>query len=197
MARAAPVAAQPAAGAGLPATGAWTQQKFLFSLLGFQSRYSCYALRDYVKRILLALGARAQDLDVHAVDCGLRHPPSVAASFWQLRPLAADSARRSGRIVVPVHWQEVTVPFVSPGHGQPDLSGCELAHEVVQRVMPYFVVRGARFDPDCVENRPLLLPLALRAQVLAEGPAAVRAAPSEVAQELPQPQPQPRPKPSP
>ena len=178
-----PVAAQGAPAAPHGDTGAWTQQKFIFSLLGFQSRYSCFALRDYVKRVLLALGARAQDLDVHPVACGLPGPPSVAASFWQLRPLAAaDAARHGGRSVVPVHWEEVLVPFATPGHVNPDLSGCELAHQVAQRVIPYFVVRAVRFDPDCVEHRPVSLPFTLHAQVLALG-APAEATSSRLAQE--------------
>jgi hypothetical protein len=62
-------------------TAAWTQQKFDFTALGFQSRYSCFGLTDYIKRILLELGARKDDLVVGEVGCGFGTPPSVRANF--------------------------------------------------------------------------------------------------------------------
>jgi|HubBroStandDraft_1064217.scaffolds.fasta_scaffold324798_1 hypothetical protein len=154
-------------------TAAWTQQKFGFTVLGFQSRYTCFGLSDYIERILLKLGARKEDLVVGELGCDFAPPPSVRASFWQLRPLSPNTAHHSSGAVQPVqaHWEEVRVSFDDAGQGGPDLSGCELAHQAIERIMPYFVVRNARFDPDCREHSSTPGRYALRAEVLLPGAA--------------------------
>jgi hypothetical protein len=152
-------------------TAAWTQQKFGFTVLGFQSRYTCFGLSDYIKRILLKLGARKEDLIVGELGCDFATQPSVRASFWQLRPLSPDTPDHSFSAVQPVqaHWEEVRVSLGDAGDDGPDLSGCELAHQAIERIMPYFVVRNARFDPDCREHSSTPGRYALRAEVLLPG----------------------------
>jgi hypothetical protein len=140
-------------------TAAWTQQKFTFVVLGFQTRHTCFGLRTYIRNILLELGARREDLNVHEVACSQNNPPSVAASFWMLEPVP-----RAHTNAVPAHWDSVQVQFPS-GTG-PDLSGCELAHQAMARIMPYFTVRNAAFDPDCTQHAVNGAVYALRAEVL-------------------------------
>ena len=146
-------------------SAAWTQQKFRFTVLGFQTRYSCFGLHDTIRRILLDLGARRSDLEVDEVDCGLRRPPSIEASFWVLEPIAPDAPKVLNGAVATVtaHFQEVEVRF---GRGGLEISACELAHQVVRQIVPYFTARNARFDPDCVENQIGTAAFALRADVL-------------------------------
>lgn len=140
-------------------TAAWTQQKLTFVVLGFQSRYTCYGLRSYIKNILVELGARQEDINVHEVVCSLHHPPAVAASFWMLEPVSGDTAS-----AVPVHWESVRVRF--GGGAGPDLGGCELAHQAAAQILPYFAARNAGFAPDCTEHVPAGTPYELHAQVL-------------------------------
>jgi hypothetical protein len=139
-------------------TAAWTQQSFRFVYLGFQSRYSCYGLRTYIHRLLIDLGARQDDINVHEVACSRGHPASIAASFWVLEPVPGARVN-----AVPARWESVQVRFEEAG---PDLGGCELAHQAVQQLLPYFRVRDERFEPGCTEHRPAGTLYALRAQVL-------------------------------
>lgn len=154
-----------AQGPGSAQTAAWTQQKFRFAALGFQSRYTCYGLRTYIRQILVELGAREDDLNVHEVSCSRRHPASVAASFWMLEPVPGARAN-----AVPAHWETVRIRFggtagVGGGLG-PDLGGCELAHQAMQQILPYFTARNAAFDPDCNEHHFIGNEYVLRADVL-------------------------------
>jgi hypothetical protein len=140
-------------------TAAWTQQKFSFVYLGSQTRYTCYGLRSYIYRMLIGLGARQEDINVHEVACSRGHPVSIAASFWMLELVPGARAN-----AVPVHWESVQVWF--GGGTGPDLGGCELAHQSTRQILPYFTVRNARFEPDCTENRPAGTAYALLAEVL-------------------------------
>jgi hypothetical protein len=63
------------------------------------------------------------------------------------------------------------VTFGDAALGGPDLSGCELAHQAIGRILPYFVVRNARFDPQCREHSSTPGQYALRADVLLPGAA--------------------------
>lgn len=163
MAVAAMTVASATAAAQDELTAAWTQQKFTFVQLGFQTRYTCYGLRTYIKSLLLQLGARPEDLNVHEVSCSRNTPPSVAASFWMLEPIPGARVN-----AVPAHWQTVHIPLTPTATG-PDLSGCELAHQTVKRILPYFTTRGAAFDPDCTEHSINGRSYALQAQVLMPG----------------------------
>jgi hypothetical protein len=154
--------ASPLAPAPDPQAAAWTQQKFTFVVLGTQTRYTCFGLGTYIRNILVELGARREDLNVHELTCSRNHPPSVAASFWMLEPVPAARA-----IAVPAHWESVRVPF--PAGTGPDLSGCELAHQAMARILPYFTVRNAAFDPDCTQNAINGAAYALHAEVLKPG----------------------------
>jgi len=146
-------------------TAAWTQQKFTFVQLGFQTRYTCYGLRTYIKSLLLQLGARPEDLNVHEVACSRNTPASVAASFWMLEPIPGARPK-----AVPAHWETVHISLTPTPTG-PDLSGCELAHQTVARILPYFTARNAAFDPDCTEHAINGRSYALRADVLMPGAA--------------------------
>jgi hypothetical protein len=151
----------PLAGAQAGQTAAWTQQKFTFVTLGSQTRYTCYGLRSYIERILLGLGARKEDLNVHEVSCSRGHPPSVAASFWMLEPVPGAHMN-----AVPAHWENVQITFAGGTGTGPDLGGCELAHQAMAQILPYFLARNAAFDPDCTENVPGGPPYAVHADVL-------------------------------
>ena len=163
-----------AAGAQEAQTAAWTQQKFTFVVLGFQTRYTCYGLQAYIKRILVELGARKEDLNVHEVACTRNHPASVAASFWMLEPVPGARAN-----AVPAHWESVQLRFA--GGTGPDLGGCELAHQAVRQLLPYFTTRAAHFDPDCIENRPAGTPYVLKLEVLKADSSAERVANTDTA----------------
>jgi hypothetical protein len=148
-----------ASSAGDVQTAAWTQQKFSFSYMGFQTRYTCFGLRTYIRGILLDLGARKEDLDVHEVACSRNHPTSVAASFWVLQPVPGARVN-----AIPAQWETVQVELGR--NGGPDLGGCELAHQAMKQILPYFTARNAAFDPECTEHHVTGTRYAVRAEVL-------------------------------
>jgi hypothetical protein len=153
----APSDAAPAALAPQPAR--WTQKKINFTYLGFTTHYSCEGLTDKVRGILLQLGARKADMNVHEAGCTSRFDrpepfPAVSGTFSVLEPVPptqAYSPTGTGGIVL-AHWQPVNVRF---DHADSlDMSGqCELLEQVRQHILPLFPARNVQFTSLCIPHQ--------------------------------------------
>jgi hypothetical protein len=64
-----------------------------------------------------------------------------------------------------------------PAGTGPDLSGCELAHQAMAQILPYFTARNAAFDPDCTGHAINGAAYAVPAEVLKPGTAGGEMAP--------------------
>ena len=151
-----------------PQRAVWVRRKINLVYLQSITHYSCYYLRDYVRQILLQLGARKEDLDVHPVDCGAG-PPSVSGSFYALE-LASDAAAPGPSSVagpVVAHWTRVDVSYNDPFERVLDVTAkCQLVQIVFDRVLPLFAVRNAHLAPKCSMYTHLTNAAILRAEVL-------------------------------
>lgn len=129
----APVVAQPAQ---------WVSRKINFTYVGIVTKYSCDGLVGYLQQVLLVLGARKEDMDIHATGCTAAAgetelSPGVAGTFSVL--VSAPAGSVGG---VPAAWSRVNVTA--------DPSYCELLEQVGQKVLPLFTARNAQFSVNCL-----------------------------------------------
>jgi hypothetical protein len=152
-----------AAAAPLPASppATWKDQDLVFEYMGFTTRYSCEGLRTELRRMLLALGARADlKLDYYGCIYGGDRPepfPSLRIRMATLQAAAADSAG-----ALKAAWQNVDVAR------EANLAGgdCELAEEVIQKILPLFSSRKLGTPTSCVPNQLPVGSLDFRLEVL-------------------------------
>jgi hypothetical protein len=138
-------------------TAAWTTQKAHFDYLGVTTQYSCYKLRDKIRQVLLELGARP-DVTLTPTGCDDDRPVRVPGVDIKL---AAPKAV-TGPDASPAVWKTVELG----GMGKLEGGDCELAEQIVQRVLPLFQARNVQMKTRCV---PYQLPtgaLSLRLDVL-------------------------------
>jgi hypothetical protein len=128
----APVTGQPAQ---------WVSRDISFTYVGLITRYSCDGLVGYMRQVLLVLGARKEDLYIHATGCTAEAVqeerfPGVTGTFSVLvaAPAGSDGA-------VSAEWQRVNVTA--------DGSYCELLQQVARKVLPLFTARNAQFSATC------------------------------------------------
>ncbi len=167
-----PGAAQAAAPAP-PQPAHWVKKKINFSYLGFTTHYSCEGLTDTVRYVLLELGARKSDLNVHEFACTARlgEPtpfPGVAGTFYVLEPLAPEQATRPSGTegIVPAHWQPVDVRFHRLETGEGMSGQCELLEQVKQHILPLFAARNVQFKSLCVPHELFAGGTSLKVEVL-------------------------------
>jgi hypothetical protein len=122
-------------------TAQWVSRDINFTYVGLVTRYSCDSLVDYMRQVLLVLGARKEDLYIHATGCtagALQEErfPGVTGTFSVL-----VSAPAGGVDSVPAEWQRVDVTA--------DASYCELLQQVARKVLPLFTARNAQYSATC------------------------------------------------
>jgi hypothetical protein len=173
---AAPVPGDAAPAVGTPQAAQWVQRKIDFTYLGFTTHYSCEGLVDKVRTVLLVLGARKSDMNVHEAACTARvgEPvpfPTVTGTFYVLEPVGpagvapgqAEGASAAPGIVA-ARWEPVNVRFDYPGL---DMSGqCELLEQVKQRILPLFPARNVQFQSLCVPHQLFSGGTSLKVEVL-------------------------------
>src|SRR5579872_1031448 len=136
-------AAAPAASE--PQSAVWTQKELTFVYQGFTTRYSCDGLRDKLRDVLLDLGARKKDLQIHATGCtsatGRPDPfPGIRAKISVLTPAAGSADEKP----VAAHWQPLDLKlknsyFVDSGE-------CELVEQIKAHILPLFAVRKVELN---------------------------------------------------
>jgi hypothetical protein len=148
-----PAGAAQAADTAAPAAH-WVARSFDYTYMGFTAKYSCDGLLDSVRTILLALGARKQDLQIQSRGCtklnGVESFPGVSAHFSVLVPAATDDSGQAGdRAAQPAQWKTVDlVRLTRTGIDAP----CELLEQLKAKALPLFTTRNLEFQSTCVPH---------------------------------------------
>jgi hypothetical protein len=157
----------------------WVQKKIFFVYQGLQTYYSCEGLIDQMRKVLLQLGARNSDLELHETGCtlGFNQPTvssGVAGTISVLEPIqlahgsianAAPGTVTANAAPMTAHWQPTQVHLDRPGR---DANGqCELLQQVKLRVLPLFTTRNVQFQSVCSPRQLIVGNTILRLEVLA------------------------------
>lgn len=144
----------------------WTPKEFEFVYMGFTTHYTCDGLRDTIREMLLALGARKEDLKVYETSCvNFNRPdpfPGVKVKMSVLQP-APDNPGPDAQ-VVQAYWKPVKLPYRQTAL---DAAGqCELIEQFNHKVLPLFTTRNVDVKADCVPHQLEPLGTKLQAEVL-------------------------------
>jgi hypothetical protein len=163
LAEAAP-AETPVAAANLVA-GVWQHHKVTINYFGITASYSCDALEEHVRNILLHLGARG-DAKVNANGCPRgpevpSHNAWIETDFYTLAP--ADPASASAG-TVKAYWapREVT-PHQPYFMGDGD---CELIEQMKDLISKNFSLRDVQYHTECVPHEIVVDGFSIKGQAL-------------------------------
>lgn len=149
--------------ASSPESGVWTQKELIFKYTGFTTTYTCDGLTDKMRKLLLRLGARENDLQVRGYGCTHTMAPDPTAGV-QIRMHVLEPAVRGAGQVVPARWE--SVDLLAP-RDPPDAAGdCELISQFKQNVMPLFATRNVDYAATCSYRNPVAGGTRLKAEVL-------------------------------
>jgi hypothetical protein len=162
-------AAEPeATPAGEGQSAVWTQKELTFVYMGFTTRYSCDALRDKVKGVLLDLGAEKKGLKVQELGCstpfGRPDPfPGVRVKMRVLQPAGATAGDK--QTPVAAHWKPVNLKVRDSFSN--DSGECELVEQIKQKIVPLFAARNVDLQTDCIPHQASATRPSLKLEVLA------------------------------
>jgi hypothetical protein len=137
----------------------WKTKEFKLTYMGFTTKYSCEGLSDKMKKILLTLGARKDDLHVTETGCIEAFRPSplpgVRVKMSVLEPVSdQDAAANTGGgsdAIVTAHWQPVQLKL--DADSVTEAGECELVEQVRRQVLPLFATRDVKFRyVDCTPH---------------------------------------------
>jgi hypothetical protein len=156
----------------------WTQKEFKFIYQGFTTKYSCDGLHDKMRRILLELGARKQDLKISDWGCsgrsGVPDPfPGVIVKMSVLVPIDGAAAP-AAQPPLPSHWRALKLKLDNSSLSE--AGECELVEQVKQQVLPLFTTRNVDLKSTCVPHQLTPGGTQLTAEVLAADQMPVSAA---------------------
>jgi hypothetical protein len=145
--------------------GHWEKRQHALDYVGVTSVYSCDGLRDEIKMLLRAAGARA-DIDVHVTCSNPFEGPSritdANVTFYVLVPGAAGEAPAAGA------WRRVDF---RPGEPAWLTEGdCELVAQFARDLLPLLTTRGVENHVNCVAHENVVGSLKLRFETLATLP---------------------------
>ncbi|HTB69249.1 MAG TPA: hypothetical protein VK727_23710 [Steroidobacteraceae bacterium] len=151
-------AAVPALSVAPPAAH-WVARKLDYTYMGFTAKFSCDGLRDTVRDVLLALGARKKDLKIEERGCvrfnGPEQFPGVAATFSVLVPMTPDDIGKVGDTSSqPTQWQ--SVDLVQLTRSGIESVPCELLEQLKNKALPLFTTRNLKFHSACVPHEESL-----------------------------------------
>jgi hypothetical protein len=157
-AQASDTASVPALSVAAPAAH-WVERKLDYTYMGFTAKFSCDGLRDSVHEVLLALGARKQDLKVEERGCtrfnGIEQFPGVAATFSVLVPMTPDDIGKVGNAAAqPTQWH--SVDLVQLTRTGVESVPCELLEQLKSKALPLFTTRNLKFRSSCVPHQESL-----------------------------------------
>jgi hypothetical protein len=148
-----------AADTGQPVNAVWKEQHVQLTYFGRTSRYSCEGLRDKLRALLAALGAR-RDMKLVALGCAdfgahlfaARSVPSVSIVFSS--PALPDPAAKPLRAGDPAAVEARFEPFTitSDAFRNMGVGDCELVDEFARQILPKLAVREVREDLTCIPN---------------------------------------------
>ena len=142
-----------------PLAAVWKEQSVDFLYFGRTSRYTCDGIRDKLRAILGALGAR-RDIHALAVGCAesgdspreLLHEmsPTVHLVFSAAAlPDASAKAAHPGDLA-PVAARYQPFSITTDAFRNMQLGDCELVEEFVRQVLPKLVTRNVEKNITCV-----------------------------------------------
>jgi hypothetical protein len=142
-----------------PPAAHWVERKLDYTYMGFTAKFSCDGLRDTVRDVLLALGARKKDLKIQSRGCthfnGVEPFPGVAATFSVLAPATSDEIGKVGDTTSqPTQWH--TVDLVRLTRTGVDSVPCELLEQLKNKALPLFTTRNLKFRSACVPHQESL-----------------------------------------
>jgi hypothetical protein len=151
-------AAVPALSVAPPAAH-WVERKLDYTYSGFTDKFSCDGLRDTVRDVLLALGARKKDLKIQTSGCvrfnGPEQFPGVAATFSVLVPVTPDDIGKVGDASSqPTQWHSVDLVQLTRTGVQS--VPCELLEQLKRKALPLFTTRNLKFRSACVPHEESL-----------------------------------------
>ena len=132
---------------------AWKRHEIDFTYMGFTTRYSCEGLRDKMRVLLKAAGARP-DFDVSVRACaampgGVTEFPRVRLVFFAPE-LPVPGSREVGE-PAPSRWTPVRLARRQPRELEP--GDCELVEQFRDRVLIAFTSRNLRHDINCIPHQ--------------------------------------------
>ena len=159
------ISAAPAADADQPAI--WKTQEFVFNYSGFTTRYSCQGLRDTLRKVAPALGAREADLKISYQTCGAdtsRPAPfvSVKIHLSTLVPAPAGGAPNA----IQARWEPVDLTRSA----KLDAGDCELDQQILQQFGKVIAARNSGSFPSCPNHQLPTGSPELRFEILRELP---------------------------
>jgi len=153
-----------AAGQQLPA--AWKKHQLDFTYVGFTTRYSCEGLRDKMRVLLDASGARP-GFKVTLGACAAA--PGRVTEFPRVRlvfeaaQIPTPGSEDAGEPVL-AHWRPVTLARSQPRQLEP--GDCELVEQFRDRVLPAFTTRSMDGDINCIPHQLSVSSFLLKFEVL-------------------------------
>jgi hypothetical protein len=131
----------------------WQKHEIEFTYMGFTTRYSCDGLRDKMKLLLKASGARP-DLKVTTRACtdlpGRVEPFPRVRMVFHTPGLPDQGATDVGEPVL-ARWKAVTLSRNQPR--DLELGDCELVEQFRDRVLPAFTTRNVVSDIRCIPHQ--------------------------------------------
>jgi hypothetical protein len=142
-------------------TAIWKDQELIFEYMGFTTHYSCEGLRNELRQMLLALGARA-DLKVNDYGCAYGGDRPEPFPSLQIRMATLQAAAPGTAGALEASWQSVDVAR------QANLGGgdCELVEDVIQKILPLFSTRKLGRATSCIPHQLPVGGLDFRLEVL-------------------------------
>jgi len=159
-----------------PPAAHWVERKLDYTYMGFTTKYSCDGLRDNVRDVLVALGARRKDLEIHSQGCtrlnGVPEPfPGVTARFFVLVPVTPDDIGKVGNTSAhPTQWH--TVNLARMQQFRFDQGQCELLQQMKDKALPLFTSRNLLYHSSCVPHQISVGDMQFSVDVLTPVPAA-------------------------
>lgn len=175
LAPAAAGAADTAPESGAPPLAQWVERKFDYTYMGFTTHYSCDGLEDNVRAVLLALGARKQDLEIHSSGCtrliGAPEPfPGVLAHFWVLQPVTPEDLGKVGNTALATQWRTVDLNRLLQFRSDLGQGQCELLEQLRHKALPLFTTRNLSFSATCTPHQVTLGSIRFSVDVLRPAP---------------------------
>jgi hypothetical protein len=139
--------------AGQEAAASWQRHEIDFAYMGFTTRYSCEGLREKMRLLLEASGARP-DYEVRLGPCSTS--PGRVTEFPRVRLVfhAAQApvpgSHDAGEAVV-ARWRPVTFARHQPR--RLEAGDCELVEQFRDRVLPAFTTRHLESDVNCIPHQ--------------------------------------------
>lgn len=144
----------------------WKRHEIDFAYMGFTTRYSCEGLRDKMRMLLAACGARP-DLEVTARACAgsswqVTEFPRVRMVFYA--PEIPEPGQSGLGEPAAARWMPVTLARRQPR--DLELGDCELVEQFRDRILKAFTTRIVEEDINCIPHQLSGSSFRLRFEVL-------------------------------